>query len=239
MKISQIVTVNEVPSNLNLISLADIDKTRKEQLEATRKVTAEKYNKNDLFKLHETKGGRKIEDIRKEVEEAERKELAFDSSFVNPVPDFNNETAKVRLNVATILREDALYKKQTAKDAQILKNYEEELRDPSEYYAWQKEMKDRDDAVKQYDVSLRRELAKQSAEEAKMAIEKQREDNQAVASILREQAEMIKQQKILEDEIRILSNQEHASAVMAVRDTKPKEAKEKVERERNEVSKKN
>ena len=44
---------------------------------------------------------------------------------------------KVRLNVATILREDSLLRKQQAKDVELLKNYEMELRDPTEYFIWQ------------------------------------------------------------------------------------------------------
>ena len=51
---------------------------------------------------------------------------------------FNKLTAKVRLNNSTIYREDYLYRKKQANDAKILKNYEEELRDPIEYFLWQK-----------------------------------------------------------------------------------------------------
>jgi len=51
---------------------------------------------------------------------------------------------QVKNNASAILREDAIYRKQQAKDVQLLRAYEEELRDPTEFYLWQKEMRDRD-----------------------------------------------------------------------------------------------
>jgi len=59
--------------------------------------------------------------------------LQFDATFVHDAPDFTQKSAVVRVNAATILREDFLYRKQQNKDAAVLKNYEEELRDPVEY----------------------------------------------------------------------------------------------------------
>mmetsp|Transcript_5104 Transcript_5104/g.7816 ORF Transcript_5104/g.7816 Transcript_5104/m.7816 type:complete len:763 (-) Transcript_5104:200-2488(-) len=232
VQITQNVTVNEVPSNLDRISVAQLEEQRQKQLEVTRKKTAAQYNEKYQFQLSTTKGGRNIDDLREEMEEKQNRELQFDSSFVNEPPDFSKIPAKVRLNAASILREDALYKKQQAKDVELLKQYEWELRDCSEYYTWQKEMKDRDEVMKLRQVAMRREQAKASAEEAKEAMTRQREDNKAVADVLRQQAEAIKLQKELEDEIRVLQNQELASNVIAVRDTKPREAKKKVLEER-------
>ena len=229
--------VHEIPSSLNRTSVAELEEKRKQRLAEIREQTRAQYSEADLFHLHETKGGRSLEDIREEMEEAQNRELAFDASFVNEPPDFNQMPAKVRLNAAAIMREDALYKKQQAKDVELLKQYEWELRDCSEYYTWQKDMKERDEVLKLHQVAMRREQAKQSAEEAKDAMLRQRMDNKAVADVLREQAEAIRLQKELEDEIRILQNQEVASSVMAIRDTKPREAKLKVLNERLLASK--
>ena len=62
--------------------------------------------------------------------------------------------------MAAFMREDFLYRKQQAKDAAILRNYEEELRHPTEYYLWQKDMRDRYEEEKLKHVALRREKAK-------------------------------------------------------------------------------
>ena len=229
--------MNEVPTYLNRTSVTQLKEETKKRLEEERQKTLQQYDEKYLFKLNDTKNGKKIDELRREKEIADTKELKFDASFVNEAPDFSKIQGKVRLNAAAILREDALYKKQQAKDVQVIKNYEQELRDPSEYYAWKKEMEDRDDIVKLKQVAMRREQAKQSSEEAREAMLKQKDDNKAVGDILRQQAEAIAHQKKIEHEIRVLENQEVVAAVSQVRDTKPQEAKEKILKERVKIGK--
>lgn len=75
----------------------------------------------------------------------------FDSSYVCEPPDYSKQKSfqqQVKANASAILREDAIYRKQQAKDVQLLKAYEEELRDPTEFYLWQKEMRERDNTEK-------------------------------------------------------------------------------------------
>ena len=218
-----------MPTNLDRVTLAALEETRKEKAERIRQETLQKYQDPSLnFQLSETKAGRDIETVRREIEEQFESELKFDSSYVNEPPDFSKIPAKVKLNTAAILREDSLYKKQQEKDYNLLKNYEEELRDCTEYYSWQNEMKERDHEIKLKGVAMRRELAKQSAVDAKDAMVRQRENNAEVAAMLREQAEEIKRQKEMENEIRVLTNQERANEIIAVREVAPKIAKEKV-----------
>lgn len=231
-KISMKVEPQEVPEYLNRTSLEQIRQKRQKELDEARQKTIAKFGEEHHFKLNETKGGKTMDELRREVEEERTKDFAFDASFVNPVPDYSKIPAKVRVNVSTILREDYVYRQQQAKDAQLLKNYEEELRDPIEYYAWQQEMKKRDEHEKLEQVVLRREQAKQSAEDAKEAMVKQREDNKAVADLLREQADAIARRKQLESEIAILENQQIVQAVNEENERKLKEAREKLALER-------
>ena len=227
-----------MPTNLDRNSLATLAAGRREQSEKIRQETLAKYQDPSLkFNLTETKAGRDIETVRREVEEKFESELKFDSSFVNEPPDFSKIPAKVKLNTAAILREDSLYKKQQEKDFKLLKNYEEELRDCTEYYAWQNEMKERDQDIKLRGVAMRRELAKQSAIDAKDAMLRQKDNNAEVAAVLREQAEEIKKQKEIENEIRVLTNQERANEIIAVREVVPKIAKTKVLTEKVEQGK--
>ena len=225
-RISNEVTAKEVPAFIHNNNMESISKKRMEDQRQIKEQTIAKYNKQQEFKFHETKAGRPLEEVKKEIEEQRNKELAFDSSYYNPPPDFSKHHAKVSIkdNVATILKEDSLYRKQQAKDAQILRNYEEELRDPTEYYLWQKDMRERDEIEKLKHVALRREQAKQSAEEAKYALVKQKDDNAHVASLVRQQGDAIKRQKELEKDIEILQKQEIVQQVIAVRETKPIEA---------------
>ena len=236
-KIDGKVVAKEVPGYLNNTTIKMITDKRKEDRDIARTKVLEKYSDKYLFTFNETKSGRKIEDVRREIEEKRNAELAFDSKYVKPVPDFKNTEAKVRLNTASILREDALFRKQQAKDVQLLKNYEEELRDPTEYYIWQQDMRERDHQVKLKQVVLRREQAKQSSEEARYAIEKQQQDNKIIAHMLREQAEVIKQQKEIEVEIKTLENQMVVKKIIEVRDSRPQEEVEKVLKKRVEQAK--
>jgi hypothetical protein len=228
-----------MPTYLDVTSLATIDVQRKEKAEQIRQSTYAKYQDGNLqFKFGETKSGRTLEEAKREIEQEFAQRLAFDSSYVNPVPDFDKTEAKVKLNTAAILREDALYKKQQEKDYNLLKNYEVELRDCTEYYGWQRQMKQRDHEVKLQQVAMRRELSRQSAVDAKDAVERQKNHNRQIAEMLREQAEAILQQKEMMDEVRKLENQGQVAEIIAVREVAPKVAREKVELERIDAGKK-
>jgi hypothetical protein len=232
-RVEQNIDAYPMPTNLDRITLASLHHGRKERAEKGRQETVAKYQDPALnFKLAETKAGRDIEDVRREIEEKFESELRFDSSYVNVPPDFSKIPAKVKLNTAAILREDSLFKKQQEKDYNLLKNYEEELRDCTEYYSWQGAMKERDEEVKVKGVLMRRELAKQSAVDARDAMQRQKDNNSEVASMLRQQADEIRKQKEVEHEIRVLTNQERANEIIAIREVAPKEAKEKVLGER-------
>jgi hypothetical protein len=218
------VEAKPVPAFINRTSLAEIERERAEAAEKVKQSTRSQYKKSLEYKFHETKGGRSVEEVRREVEEQRAKDLAFDSSFYNEAPDFQQNAPSVRLNAAAVLKEDALYRRQQAKDAEVLRNYEEELRDPFEYYMWQKDLRERDHADKLKGVALRREQAKQSAVEAREAILRQKADNYSVASLMREQAEVIKAQKELERQLEVLQHQEAVQGIMEERNSKPQQA---------------
>jgi hypothetical protein len=232
-RIRQATLITEVPGFINRTNVAEINRQRQEELNRQREETKKKYSEKLEFKFQQIKGGRDIDEVRQEVEEERMKEVKFDSSFVNEPPDFSKIPAKVRVNASTVYREDALFRKQQAKDAEVLKRYEEELRDGTEYILWQREMKEKDENIKDQNVLLRREQARLSAEEAREAMIKQKEDNKVVADLLRQQGEAIKQQKALESEISILKNQAAAQSIAEVRDTRPVEAKSRVFEERS------
>ena len=219
------------------VTMASLEEERAKVREEIMKTTVSKYDPQDEFKMNTTKGVRPIEDVRREIEEQRERELAFDSSFFRQPPEFEKIPAKVRVNTAAILREDSLFRKQQAKDAQLLRNYEAELRDANEYYIWQQRMREIDSKAALEQVELRRELAKQSAEEARDAISKAKEDNRAVADLLREQARVIRLQKQLEEEIAYFRNREIAQTVSEARDRLPKVAVERVVQSKEEAAK--
>merc|ERR1712060_278565 len=79
------------------------------------------------------------------------------------------EEAIVRQNAASVLREDALLRKKQQKEAQILKRYEEDLHDESEFQAWKQKVKLQDDLDEENRVRQRMvemQLAREEAMEA-------------------------------------------------------------------------
>eukprot|EP01033_Poteriospumella_lacustris_P005037 gene5037-3595_t len=102
----------DVPDFLERNERSRIEKIaakRQEDAQRVREETQANYDDKKVFKFHQTKGGRLIEEMRQEIDERRAKEL-----------------------------------QQQAKDAAILRNYEEELCDPTEL--WQKDMRDRGEA---------------------------------------------------------------------------------------------
>jgi len=85
-------------------------------------------------------------------------------------------------------------------------------------------------------VVMRREQAKQSAVECKVALDKQRRDNKVVAALMKKQGSVIKKQMEIENEIAVLRNKEVVQRVSDVRDTKPKEATQRVLKGRKQIS---
>lgn len=106
------------------------------------------------FNLHQTRSN--LEQVRAEVEAERSKELKFNSFRAKPPPKYPSGGADVKLNVAAVLREDALYKKKQEQDAALIKGYEAALRDSTEFYQWQTEMKGKDEAKRKAEVERRR-----------------------------------------------------------------------------------
>ena len=74
---------------LNRTSIAKINRKAKEDYDATRAATKAKYEGPEadalIFKFNETKGGRKLADVRREIEAKNAAELQFDNTYVHQV----------------------------------------------------------------------------------------------------------------------------------------------------------
>jgi hypothetical protein len=220
-EIMNTLEVHEVPSYLNRTTIASLAETKKIRQRKVREDTLKKYKEKDLPKFNETKYGKPKLEIAQELEEARVRELKFNDSYYVPPPNHDNTKAKVRLNVASILREDYLFRKQQASDVAVLEEYEENLRDPTEFYIWQKQMETHDEMAKLRQVVERREQAKQSSEEAAAAFKMMQDNNKEIAGMIRKQADTIVKRKELATEILMLKRQETVAAVSEVRDSAP------------------
>jgi len=61
------------------------------------------------------------------------------------VPDFSKVEAPVKLTSAAVLREGHQLKVKAEQDAKVLKDFEINMRDASEYDRWRREMEEKED----------------------------------------------------------------------------------------------
>jgi len=132
------------PNVLYKTSLEKVEEEKKQRLEEQRNAVMAKYGPQDgpALTTSERPGIGRKDELARQVDEDLMRECTFQPLPAQPVPEFGS--AEVRQNVAAVLREDALVKKKQANEYQILKRYEEDLRDASEFNEWQGNMREKD-----------------------------------------------------------------------------------------------
>lgn len=228
IKIEQTSLAKKVPKAHYTNNLSNIEQTnmtrRKEEFESTNA----KYKPKEEFSFHETRSN--IENVRAEVEARREAELQFDSFRAKPMPVYPDEGAHVRLNVASVLREDFLYKQKQEQESAMIKAYEEDLRDANEFYRWQTEMKGKDVAMRKTEVERRRLEMVQSAKDAIEAQRRQKRENKEVADKIKEEAVAMGNQRDAEEELVLLMNQQLVEEVREIRETAPALARKKLKK---------
>ena len=185
------------------------------------------------FQLHETRSN--IDEVRRQVEEKREAELHFRASHRKPLPDVTRQGASVKLNAAAILREDALFKKKQSEEARLLKGYEDNLRDSTEYYRWKTDMEKHDGRIKMEQVQMKRMQATASSQNARDALERQFNDNKAIADLIKQEGSLMVAQKLYEEEVTVLVNKQLVREVKEVESKAPRKAEAMVFKERQET----
>ena len=236
MKITNDVKVGAEPHYLDRTSLSEIEDTKLARLAETRSETKKKYEtaKEQPFKFHKSLRDN-MDEVRREVEEKRNSELKFDMSHRKPLPDFRRFNATVKMNAAAILREDSLFKKKQAEEAKLIKDYEEELRDSTEFYRWRGEMESHDHVMKMEQVASKRMQAEASSRNARDAKERQLVDNKAVADLIKEEGELITKQRKMEVEATIMVNKQLVKEIREVEEKAPRKAESLVFQSRQAI----
>jgi len=186
--------------------------------------------KTQPFKLRVTERPSNLEKVRSEVEASREAECHFEGPKANPVPRQRAGQGSVRLNSAAILREDILYRKKQEGEAAVLGAYEKELRDASEFDAWQKRMLAQDELSRVEEVERRRIATILADEEAKEARARKLNENRALAMAAKRETHDALSQLQAEEEHRMEEARFLVQDVQAARE-RPVQAMEELQRQ--------
>jgi hypothetical protein len=135
-----------------------------------------------------------------QIEEFERTKPVFSRK----VPAETYSSVPVKLTAATILREEALVRKQKEKEEKLLRDVEIGLKDEHEFEAWREELKLKEMEERQLELEKRKLEIKLLHEETFIAKqEKLRENREKVAEILAEKQEFKELSNQFKQEIEI------------------------------------
>jgi len=168
--ISREVKALPVPAMVNRTTLAEVEAEKRQRLEDEKTRVLEKYPATHHFNLETAnrRDGTEIEELTRKVDAERMTECTFKPKAAKKYAP-PTEEAVVKQNVAAVLREDALLRQKQAREAEILKNYESELHDASDYNRWQQDMKQKDHVEEETRVRKRMvemQLAREGAIEA-------------------------------------------------------------------------
>ena len=226
MEIVQGVKATPVPYEmLNRTSVRQIEQEdMKRRAKSHAKTNAKYVGIKREPNLHKTKNT--VLALRAKVEE-ERMAPCRVRFRAKPAPKYTAD-AQVKLTAASILREDNLYKKKQAKEAAVLKKYESELRDTSEFYRWQTEERIKEEAQKLARVErLRLEMAASHIAAAAASANLLRR-NKLNAEEMRVDGELVLK-KMEKDQLKLKKTKRKlAREIAKVRDSAPQKATKKI-----------
>jgi len=186
--ISREIKAQPVPEMINKTTLKQVEEEKATRRDGMRTKTQAKYTKELEFELKTASrpGVNEIQELEQAVNEVRFKECTFQPAASKPYRE-PKASAEVRQNAASVLREDHLARKKQEKEYKLLKDYESDLRDASEFYEWQAGQRREDDIEDKMRVEQRKVETKMARE---LAIEAQISEvrkNQIAAEIQKEE----------------------------------------------------
>ena len=148
--------------------LSKIELENQKRKEKILEQTKQKYAFEKEFKVPSLDRPTNFERIRDTVEKEITKTMEI-MTMTKPVPAFPNK-CPVRINTATILREDAVFQKEQADQAKRIKEFEFALHDEHDFENWRLGEMAKDDLMKQEEIIQRRIDMKETQQLAKDAV---------------------------------------------------------------------
>ena len=162
VRIPQAIKAVPVPAWIESTSLEEIERRQAEVRARTHVATKSKYHfESTVPRLHETRNTRDA--LREELEATRAAEMA-PLPPARPPPRLPATGADVKLNAAAILREDAVIKGKQEKEAAVIRDFERNLRDTTDYFAWQEAERAKDEEARLQLQTLSRNVADNNIE---------------------------------------------------------------------------
>lgn len=190
--IDRVIEAKPPPKTIYSTSLTEIEEEKKKRREAIKAKVATKYAAvpEPHLRTAERPGADEYtkEQFRMEMDRQIMNDCTFQPALAKEFVRAGLSEAEIKMNTAAILREDKLVKDKQEKEYEVLKNYECELKDASEFYRWQQEMREDDTIQEQLRVAQRKVEMQMARTEAIASSEAQVRKNNAFAK--ESQAEM-------------------------------------------------
>ncbi len=228
---------NPVPKNHYKKSLQDIEREKEERRQEKLNRVKAQYEGNikQRFDLEtEKRRPDKKQKVYEEVEAVRQAELQFNKKHARKMPDFDKKEAVVKLNTAAVLREGHHLKKEEKKQAKILKDYEMNLRDDTEFNRLRFELEEKDEIEHLEHIQKMKIEMELAREEAILAQQKKLDNNKVLVTKMKIEAEVRQQER----EDLISEDKEQRKAIVeAVQSQKDKAAIEvaKVKEEKKKI----
>lgn len=181
------------PTHLTLITLADVEKKKEDRRQKIKQEAIERYRKDAGFELSSGSPA-KQEELRKQIE-MER--------AIIPAPRYKSMNFKaqpevpIKMTVASILREDALYRREQEEKMAELKRFAEEMKDTAEFETWKSKVEAEEEKQRSEYVQKRKEELQQLAEKVNKSMLDKVEENHDLMLLQKEEMRqlMLKRQK--------------------------------------------
>jgi len=200
IKIPKIVKSNPVPDTIYKTNLKEIEETRQKRREDIIEQTKKQYQESKVqrFDFETEKRPTNSEKIKEEEETKIKNDHTY-KTYYKPMPAYDHTGDEIKLNVATILKEEVIIKRSRQEEEDYVKQVEMNMRDSSEFENWKKREQDKDQ-IAQLEHQERRRVEMQLAREAAMkAVEEKTLKNKENVILMKELSK--EHQKELEEKV--------------------------------------
>lgn len=189
-QIKREIKARPFPKQAHQKTLADFENDKKSRRQATINAIRGEYENNSKKRFNLATEARptvnKFDKVKVDVEESIVKELKFQGNKPLPMPDFDKNSANVKLNVAALKREKHLIDKEEAEEQERLDQMAMGLKDASDFNRWKSEMNEKDEIERLEHIQKKKIEMEMAREEAILARERKEKENHQLVNQMRD-----------------------------------------------------